>query len=351
MKRHVFCRTYLGLGLAVIFLATACRGTDAPGPQEADASIVAPTVAPTATRTAAPSATPKVATSVCSPVKTPMPTPVTPIPGYSETPEIVAERPPLTGRSGLVDTRFYSALLGQEMPILIYLPPGYYESSKRYPVLYMLSGFAGDDHEWVNWGMCDTADWLARGGQIQPMIVVMPDGDHSWWFNHAPVTGSDGKLWGDYIWKDVVGYVDANYRTLRDRESRAIGGLSAGGQAAFSLAMTHPEVFSVAGAHSPSVRGADGSLAIFGSSDYFQQYDIRWLFPNTQAWKTLDLWMDVGAGDTEWGDAVHDIHNMLVSLGIPHEWHDTWPGIHDDFYWSAHLADYLLWYSSRLTGE
>ena len=58
---------------------------------------------------------------------------------------------------------------------------------------------------------------------------------------------SDGKRWGDYVWKDVVNYADATYRTLTGRESRAIGGLSAGGQAAYALALTHPDVFSIAG--------------------------------------------------------------------------------------------------------
>lgn len=261
------------------------------------------------------------------------------------------QTPVLAGRSQWVDTKFKSALLDRELPILVYLPPGYFDSPKYYPTLYMLGGFTGDYREWTYWGICETLDRMIRAGKLQPMIVVLPEGDHSWWFNHARVAGSDGKPWGDYIWKDVVGYVDANYRTLPRRNSRAIGGLSAGGQAALMLALTHPEIFSIAGAHSPSVRGADGSVPDFGDPAYFKQYDPVWLIAHTQTWRQLTFWIDIGKDDTQWGDAIFQFHESLDALGVPHDFQNTWSGIHDDSYWSAHLPDYLTWYSSKLIGE
>jgi enterochelin esterase-like enzyme len=258
--------------------------------------------------------------------------------------------PSLSGRSQLVESKFYSAELEEEMPILVYLPPGYFDSPRRYPVLYMLGGWVGDFREWTWWGLCDEAELLTRQGYLQPMIIVMPEGERSYWFNHARGAESDGKPYGDYIWKDVVGYVDANYRTLPQRGSRAIGGLSAGGQAAFMLALTHPELFSIAGGHSLSLRGADGSLAFFGTRDYFKQYDPAWLVENTETWKNLTLWIDVGADDNQWGGPIHDFHALLVRRNVPHAWIDTWPGDHDNNYWSAHIGDYLNWYASKLIG-
>ncbi len=237
------------------------------------------------------------------------------------------------------------------MPIAIYLPPGYFDSERRYPVVYMLSGFAGDSLEWVDYGLCDAMELLVRGGYIQPMIVVMPSGDHSWWFNHAAVPGSDGKAWGDYIWKDVVGYVDGNYRTLANRASRAIGGLSAGGQGAMMFSLTHPELFGVVGAHSPSLRHSDGSLPFFGDESYFNQYDPIWLFRNTKRWQGSSYWIDVGDDDTQWGDSIHDLHALLTSLQVPHTFQDTWHGIHDGYYWGAHVGDYMIWYASQLIGQ
>jgi enterochelin esterase-like enzyme len=165
------------------------------------------------------------------------------------------------------------------------------------------------------------------------------------------VPGSDGKPWGDYVWRDVVGYVDANYRTLPHRASRAIGGLSAGGQSALMLGLTQPDVFGIVGAHSPSFRGADGSLAVYGDREYFKQYDLTWLFQNRTSWQQLAIWIDAGADDRQWGDAAKDFSAFLVRLGVPHQFHNNWRGAHDSDYWSAHLSDYLLWYGAKLQGE
>ncbi|MBI5029214.1 MAG: hypothetical protein HZB51_01705 [Chloroflexi bacterium] len=261
------------------------------------------------------------------------------------------QTPILIGRSAMIDTTFRSQLLDRVVPILVYLPPGYADSNRRYPTLYLLGGFAGDYREWSYWGVCQALEALTRAGKIQPMIVVMPDGDHSYWFNHAPVPGSNGKPWGDYVWHDVVGFIDQNFRTLPYAQSRAIGGLSAGGQGALMLGLTHPEVFSIVGAHSPSLRGADGSIPFFGTPEYFKQYDPQWLIANTQTWKQLTIWIDVGKEDTQWGGVIVPFHVWLDKLGVKHDFQNSWQGVHEDSYWTAHLPDYLMWYSAKLKSE
>lgn len=339
-----------GFALLAIVVGAACRPVD-PTPVPQVKAVIAPTVLPTASPvpTRAPTATPPLAT--CDAGKTPLPT-QTPFQNAPASALKVAPKfPPLTGRSAMLDTKFYSPLLAQEMPILIYLPPGYYDSTRSYPVLYMLSGFAGNYHEWADMGICDALESLLRGGIIQPMIVVMPEGGGSYWFNHPATAGSDGKPWGDYIWQDVVNYVDTNYRTIKQKESRAIGGLSAGGQGALMFGLTHPEVFSIIGAHSPSIRHADGSLAFFGTQDFFNQYDPTWLLQNKETWKQITLWLDAAAEDHQWGDAVRELHEQLLEMGMAHDYEDDWHGIHDDYYWAAHIPDYLNWYSSKLVGE
>ncbi len=315
-------------------------------------SVARALASPTSTPPPSPSPLPPspTPTRVCHTDATPMPTPTAPAEIRMELPTpLPSPRLQTTAEHGqLIDTHFYSPLVGLDMPILIYLPPGYNaNSTQRYPVLYMLSGFAGDRREWINYGLCDAIETLVRGGYVPPMMLVLPEGNQSYWFNHAAVPGSDGKPWGDYIWKDVVDYVDAHYHTAADPRLRAIGGLSSGGQAAMMLALTHPEVFSIAGAHSPSTRHADGSLAIYGTQDYFNQYDPEWLFQHAPVPPSLSLWIDVADADTEWGDAVHDLHALLTSLKIPHTFVDTWHGIHDGYYWSAHVIDYVYWYASH----
>jgi len=313
------------------------------------------TVSCAASRPIAPTQTPipiPTPTSPCDLVENLAPErPTLPRPLVIPIPTITPQPPFASARSDLLDAKFYSPLVGEQMPLLVYLPPGYYDSPRRYPVLYMLSGFAGDYREWATYGACRILDTLIRGGKVQPMILVMPEGERSWWFNHAPVPGSDGKPWGDYVWHDVVGVVDAKFRTLPRRASRAIGGLSSGGQSALMLGLTHPEVFSIIGAHSPSFRGADGSLAIFGDQAYFDQYDPIWIIQHSNSWQQLTIWIDMGKEDSRWGNAIEDFHAFLDQHGVAHEFHDEWHGIHDGDYWSAHLSNYLMWYSSKLKGE
>lgn len=250
--------------------------------------------------------------------------------------------------------------------IIIYLPPGYNsQSQRRYPVLYLLHGWGGFNlqhtTEWEQAGLMQGVQEAIVKGLVQPMIVVqpfsfLPNGDCSLYFNHGP--GTDGKPWGDYIWKDVVNYVDSNYRTIAQRQSRAIGGFSFGGQGALSLGLTHPEVFAVVGAHSPSLRAADGSIASMNDPNWYDRFDPIWLVENTGSARQLAIWMDVAFGDDkvrecgpESDRCVEAFHTLLVEKGIPHEWHDQWPGPHELTYWQGHLDDYLTWYSAHLIGQ
>ncbi len=163
---------------------------------------------------------------------------------------------------------------------------------------------------------------------------------------------------GDYIWKDVVGYMDANYRTIARAESRAVGGFSFGGQGALSLGLTHPEVFRVVGAHSPSLRGADGSIGFMDDWNWYNQFDPIWQVQTTDQARKIALWIDVATEDDkvrkcgpESDRCVESFHALLVSKGVAHEWRDRWPGSHEGSYWMAHLPDYLAWYSSVLVAQ
>ena len=330
-------------------------------------------VVPTATRTSLPTAT---LTSTASPTPTPSSTPTrtntptathTPTRTRTPTPKPTATPYPIpSGSINRIDTTFRSASLGMDREVIIYLPPGYNtQSARRYPVLYILHGWGGFDlqhtTEWEGWGLMQGIQEAIVKGAVRPMIVVqpfsyLPTGECSLYFNHGP--GTDGKPWGDYIWKDVVNYIDSNYRTIARRESRAIGGFSFGGQGALSLALAHPEVFKVVGGHSPSLRGADGSIGFMNDPKWYDAFDPIWLVQNTDHARELAIWMDVATGDDKVRDCgegsdrcVEAFHALLVSKGIPHAWQDQWPGPHEGTYWQGHLSDYLAWYSSQLVGE
>ena len=187
--------------------------------------------------------------------------------------EIVIPAPTLEGN-----------LLGDpaEQRLSIYLPPGYDSSPDRqYPVLYLLHGFTGTNRTWMidpdspankpdsdprdgnyqHAGMLNREylDSVILAGDIPELIIVAPNGrnayKHSFYVN-SPVTGN----WEDYVVKDVVNYLDANYRTLPVAPSRGIAGHSGGGNGALFLAMRHPDIFGSVYAMAPCCLGPMWSL-------------------------------------------------------------------------------------------
>jgi S-formylglutathione hydrolase FrmB len=135
-------------------------------------------------------------------------------------------------------------------PLAIYLPPSYSKSDKRYPVLYLLHGI-GDDHlnfvedaekYYTIQDLMDTGILSHRFGE---MIIVTPN-EKTNWFGSFYVNSSVTGNWEDFTAKELVNYIDSNYRTIAKAESRAIAGHSMGGYGAVTLAMKHPDIFSVA---------------------------------------------------------------------------------------------------------
>jgi S-formylglutathione hydrolase FrmB len=135
-------------------------------------------------------------------------------------------------------------------PLAIYLPPSYSNSTKRYPVLYLLHGI-GDDH--LNFvddtekyqNIQDLMDSGIASHRFGEMIIVTPN-EKTNWFGSFYVNSLATGNWEDFTAKELVTYIDTNYRTIAKAESRAIAGHSMGGYGAISLAMKHPDIFSVA---------------------------------------------------------------------------------------------------------
>lgn len=148
-----------------------------------------------------------------------------------------------------------------EQPVKIYLPPSYdTDPEKRFATIYLLHGFTGNKNAWTErMNLQSMLDELIRSGNIRQMIVVMPSGLNSYgggFYTNSTVTGN----WEDYIFRDLVQNIDANYRTMARAESRGIAGHSMGGYGAVSLAMKHPDVFSAVYALSPCCLGMEGDF-------------------------------------------------------------------------------------------
>jgi pimeloyl-ACP methyl ester carboxylesterase len=149
--------------------------------------------------------------------------------------------------------------------VFVYLPPSYKsEPAKRYPTLYLLHGYTGRPEEWATEGyqgmnLQSEMDSLIAKGVASEMIVVVPNGRNAYlgsFYTNSPVTGN----WEDYIYRDVVNYVDGKYRTLAKPASRGLAGHSMGGYGAFTLAMKHPDIFGALYSLSPCCLGLEGDL-------------------------------------------------------------------------------------------
>ena len=159
-------------------------------------------------------------------------------------------------------------LLGDpaEQSFAVYLPPSYDTSPTRhYPSLYLLHGFLRDGTDWTTSGIYQgkklqpLMDDMIRNGKVREMIIVVPNGKNAYggsFYTNSSVNGN----WEDYIVQELVAHVDSNYRTLARPESRGIAGHSMGGFGAMSLAMKHPDVFSVVYALSPCCLGMAGDF-------------------------------------------------------------------------------------------
>jgi enterochelin esterase-like enzyme len=244
-----------------------------------------------------------------------------------------------------VRREFYSAALERSMPIYIYFPPEWATRGRPVPALLMLHGASGDHAEWATIQLIDWADQLIAEGAIPPLLVALPQGDFGYWVDHV----DDGPRWGTYTARDVVGYLEANYPTLRRPEARAIGGLSQGGHGALQLGFNHPEVFHIIGAHSPSLREDDGFLPWLGRGEEFARRNPLHLAATLPlaTLQRLTLWIDVGSDDTLWRPRAELLHQVLAERGVSHAFH-VWPGGHDGEYWQPNVPRYLRYYGQAL---
>ncbi len=217
----------------------------------------------------------------------------------------------------------HSSVYGDTHEFMVYLPPGYHAGKAKYPVLYLVHG-AGDTA--LAWGTAGAAnlilDSLIAEKKATPMIVVMP-------FNgsNAPVPaggrgngGVGNTLFEDYMLKELIPFVDANYRVAPGRQNRAMAGLSAGGAATYNIAFKHTELFSSLGLFS----AAGG-----GGTDFETRYPQLFADGKGATAKLPVIWIGCGLQDPlDQGAKALDAE--LTKAGIKHIYKDrdgghVWP--------------------------
>jgi len=153
---------------------------------------------------------------------------------------------------GAIATVYYdSAAIAGGRRMHVYTPPGYEAGTTRVPVLYLLHGGGDSDDSWGTVGRAGAIlDNLIATGKATPMIIVMPAGHTSTEFRLTPGVRMGHDAFNDDLVKVVVPFIDAHYRTIADRDHRAIAGLSMGGVQALNIALADAGDFSYVGVFS-----------------------------------------------------------------------------------------------------
>ncbi len=158
--------------------------------------------------------------------------------------------------TGKIDSLVYpSKTVGVKRKALLYTPPGY-SAAKKYPVLYLLHGIGGDEREWFRHGNPQFIfDNLYAEGKMEPMLVIMPNGramedDRAGGNVMAPDRVAAFSTFEKDLLDDLIPFVEKQFPVIKDREHRAIFGLSMGGGQALNFGLGHIDTFAWVGGFS-----------------------------------------------------------------------------------------------------
>jgi enterochelin esterase-like enzyme len=244
----------------------------------------------------------------------------TPEPLSSPTPFVCRER-----KGRILQDQVTTELLRHPLDFRVYLPPCYeQEPDRRYPVLYLVHGQSYNDDQWDRLGADEVADELIYAGEAAPFIIVMPR--YRLWYQ------PDEHNFGIAMVEDLIPLVDSSYRSLPDRQGRAIGGLSMGAAWALHLGLSQWELFGAIGLHSLALFSID-SPRIPGWLDSIPPEELP------------RIYIDIGDKDSKaLIDSTIWFEETLTKKNIPHEWY-LFSGYHEEKYWQEHTEQYLRWYT------
>ncbi len=206
--------------------------------------------------------------------------------------------------------QYRSSVLNAWRPLVVYTPAGYETSGKRYPVFYLISGTTDTEETWYKVGKLNTIlDNLIADGKAEPMIVVMPYGNMG--STPQPTSMAATKVYDVFareMTECIMPYVEQSFRTVNDRDHRAIAGFSRGGGQSLFTALSHPDKFAWLASYS-------AYLTPEMMDTCFPQYGENPSLINDQ-FKLV--WYGVGSEDFLYKQVVEN-REYLDKKGIKHE--------------------------------
>lgn len=240
---------------------------------------------------------------------------------------------------------FASRLLGEELEVLVYLPPGFSENDPwRYPTLYLHDGQNVFDEIGsafgVEWGVDEATERLMRQAKMRDIIIVavpntaarialytpFPDSEHG---------GGEGEAWRAFLIEELKPWIDNEYPTSGRASETALAGSSLGGLSALYIGWSRPDVFGIVAALSPSLWWADGALITSIAEDEGTRHPDH-------------IWLDAGSQESALPDGLDDLRRLrgvLLSKGFmlgKDLFYSEVPGAtHDEASWAARIEDVL----------
>jgi len=265
---------------------------------------------------------------------------------------------------------FESKILGRQMPFSIILPSDYVSSpKKRYPVVYLLHGYGDNCTSWNDQYLhVQTKIEELESSGLEPMIYILPTGKNSYYCNYY-----DGSYrYMDMFVEEFVPYIDKTFRTIADRDHRAVIGYSMGGFGAIILPMKHPEMFSISVPLSMSWRtneqylgepqnGWDNQFGvIFGGvgksgegriTEYFKAHNPYYQFTpeNKASLSTVKWFLHCGDDEERLCITNDELHCLLAGNCYEHEWRIA-DGAHTSSYWRNTLTEVLPYIQNVMNG-
>lgn len=232
------------------------------------------------------------------------------------------------------ECKYYSDIEKAERRCFVYTPAQYDKDSKKsYPVLYLQHGMGEDETGWHEQGkMANIMDNQIAAGKCKPMIVVMDYGNcgHIFGSRQGETMKDFGASFTPILIQEIIPFIDSNFRTLKDRDNRAMAGLSWGGHETFQTTLYNLDKFSHIGAFS-------GAL-FFRGADIKSVYDG--VFADAKGFNNKVHTLFLGMGSEE-GMGSRAISDALTAAGVKNSYYES-PGTHHEWLtWRRCLNEFL----------
>lgn len=247
----------------------------------------------------------------------------------------------------VLDINYWSSSLAKDTGCCVLLPERV-SAKGPFPVFYLLHGLSDNYSAWQRWTS------IERYVRDLPLIVVMADGDRSFYCD-----ATNGPAYESAIVKDLIGFIDTHFRTIKSGRGRAIGGLSMGGYGAMKLGLKYPEKFCSVTAHSgvylhvkeqwwDKAEGAwmAEAIRIYGNDKACCENDPFVLAEKLNPAKAPAIRFDCGVDDGLLRDS-QELHTHFKKLGIKHEYQE-FPGSHSWEYWDEHVQEAIQFHRKAL---